>query len=193
MEQAKSKDVVSSGLIARPGSDEQLIAMGEYFFECYDKDGNLKWTDIAKNLVVTEGLQYMAGTSLDGATARITVWYIGLVTGPGASNTYLPANTMSSHAGWAENVSYSQSVRQTAQFAAATLASPSVVTNTANKAQFSMNPASPEIIAGAFLTSDDTKSGTTGKLFSVGNFSGSDRTVSSGDTLQVTYQFSLSA
>lgn len=27
-----------------------------YFIECYDKDGNLKWTDEARNLVVTEGL-----------------------------------------------------------------------------------------------------------------------------------------
>lgn len=170
---------------------EQAKAIGKYFFECYDKDGNRKWIDEAKNLVVTEGLQYMAGTGLDGATSRITVWYIGLVTGPGASNTYLPANTMGSHAGWAENIDYSEGVRQTAQFAASTLASPSVVTNAANKAEFTMNNSAT--IAGAFLTSNNTKNGTTGTLFSVANFQGGDRSVANGDTLQVTYQFSLSA
>jgi hypothetical protein len=170
---------------------EQAKAIGKYFFECYDKDGNRKWIDEAKNLVVTEGLQYMAGTGLDGATSRITVWYIGLVTGPGASNTYLPANTMSSHAGWAENIDYSEGVRQTAQFAASTPASPSVVTNAANKAEFTMNNSAT--IAGAFLTSNNTKNGTTGTLFSVANFQGGDRSVANGDTLQVTYQFSLSA
>jgi hypothetical protein len=190
MEQAKTNDVVASGLIARPGSEEAARAMGKYFFECYDKDGNLKWTAESKNLVVNVGLQYMAGTALDGATARITTWYIGLY-GAGASNTPAASDTMSSHAGWTENTTYSNSTRPTATFAAATTANPSVVTNTASKASFSINGTTT--IGGAFLTSDNTKSGTTGTLFSASDFTGGDRSVVNGDTLQVTYQFSLSA
>ena len=190
MEQAKTNDVVASGLIARPGSEEAARAMGKYFFECYDKDGNLKWTAESKNLVVNVGLQYMAGTSLDGATARITSWYIGLY-GAGASNTPAASDTMSSHAGWTENTTYSNATRPAATFAAATTANPSVVTNTASKASFSINGTTT--IGGAFLTSDNTKSGTTGTLFSASDFTGGDRSVVNGDTLQVTYQFSLSA
>jgi hypothetical protein len=190
MEQAKTNDVVASGLIARPGSEEAARAMGKYFFECYDKDGNLKWTAESKNLVVNVGLQYMAGTALDGATARITSWYIGLY-GAGASNTPAASDTMSSHAGWTENTTYSNSTRPAATFAAATTANPSVVTNTASKASFSINGTTT--IGGAFLTSDNTKSGTTGTLFSASDFTGGDRSVVNGDTLQVTYQFSLSA
>jgi len=49
-------------------------------------------------------------------------------------------------------------------------------------------------VGGAFLTSDNTKGGTTGTLFSAADFqSPGDRSVVNGDTLNVTYTFSLSA
>jgi hypothetical protein len=48
------------------------------------------------------------------------------------------------------------------------------------------------VVAGAFLTNVD--SGTSGILFSEANFQApGDRTVVSGDTLNVTYTFSLDA
>jgi len=191
MEQAKTNDVVASGLIARPGSEEAARAMGKYFFECYDKDGNLKWTAESKNLVVNVGLQYMAGTALDGATARITSWYIGLY-GAGASNTPAASDTMSSHAGWTENTTYSNSTRPAATFAAATNANPSVVTNTSNKAVFNIDATAT--VGGAFLTSNNTILGTTGTLFSAADFqSPGDRSVVSGDVISVTYEFRLTA
>jgi hypothetical protein len=188
MEIAKSVDVVSSDLICRSQNGEGLIAMGKYFVECFDKNGNLKWSDEAPNLVVNVGLQYMAGTALDGATARITTWYVGLITGPGSGTTFAAGDTLASHAGWTESSAYSGS-RPAATFAAATTANPSVVTNTASKASFSIN--ATETIAGAFLCS--VASGTSGTLFSASDFTGGDRSVSSGDTLQVTYTFSLAA
>jgi hypothetical protein len=67
-----------------------------------------------------------------------------------------------------------------------------VITNSASVAVFSINATTT--IAGAFLTSDNTKGGTTGVLFSVANFQApGDRAVVSGDTLNVTYTFSLDA
>ena len=191
MEIAKSVDIVSSDLICRSQYGEGLVAMGKYFVECFDKDGNLKWSDEASNLVVNTGLQYMAGTSLDGATARITAWYVGLITGPGSGTTFAAGDTASLHAGWAENTAYSNSTRPAATFAAATTANPSVVTNSASKATFNIN--NTATIAGAFLISNDTKGGTSGTLFSASDFTGGDRSVGSGDTLQVTYTFSLAA
>jgi hypothetical protein len=135
----------------------------------------------------------MAGNSLDGVTARVTAWYLGLITGPGSGTTIIAANTMSSHAGWTEYVNYSNATRVAATFAVATTATPSVVTNTASPAVFNINGAGGTV-AGAFLTSGSDKSGTTGTLFSAANFGGAgDRTVVSGDTLSVTYQFSLNA
>lgn len=187
---AKATDTAASGLITSPHSGELAKATGQYLVECFDKDGKLKWTAESKNLVVNVGLQYMAGVALT-STAQITTWYVGLY-GAGASNTPAATDTMSSHAGWTEVTDYSESTRVAATFAAATNANPSVVTNSASKAQFTMNATTT--VGGAFLTSGSAKSGTTGTLFSAADFqSPGDRSVVSGDILLVTYTFSLSA
>ena len=188
---AKATDTIASGLITSPGSSEGVKATGRFVIECYDKDGKLKWVDDSKNLVVNVGLQYMAGTALDGSTARITSWYLGLY-GAASSNNPAAGDTMSSHAGWTEVTDYTEATRPAATFVAATTANPSVVTNSASKAQFTMNATTT--VGGAFLTSNNTKGGTSGTLFSAKDFnSPGDRSVVSGDVVLVTYTFSLSA
>lgn len=192
IEKAKAADTTAGGLIANTGASETAGATGKYVVECFDKDGNLKWVAESKNLVVAVGLQYMAGVALT-STAQITSWYIGLY-GAGASNTPAYDDTMASHAGWTENTNYSEGTRQAATFAAATLpgsgGAPSVVTNSASKAAFTINATTT--IGGAFLTSNSTKGGSTGTLFSAADFqSPGDRSVVNGDILNVTYTFSL--
>lgn len=190
IEKAKTTDTAASGLIAGAASGELAKATGKYVVECFDKDGNLKWVAETPNLVVNVGLQYMAGVALT-STAQITSWYIGLY-GAGASNTPNPTDTMSSHGGWTEVTDYSEGTRPAATFAAATNADPSVVTNTASKAVFTINGTTT--VGGAFLTSNNTKLGSTGTLFSAADFQApGDRSVVSGDILNVTYTFSLSA
>ena len=192
IEKLKAIDTVSSGLTCNTKAGEAAQAAGAYHVECRDKDGNLKWTAETKNLVVNAGLAYMAGSALTSVT-QITSWYLGLVTGPGSGTTYAAGDTMSSHAGWTEFVNYSNGTRVAATFATATTANPSVATNTASPAVFNINGAGGTV-AGAFLTSGSAKSGTTGTLFSAADFgSPGDRTVVNGDTLSVTYQFSLAA
>jgi hypothetical protein len=140
--------------------------------------------------VVNAGLAYMAGTALTSVT-QITTWYIGLY-GAGASNTPAAGDTMASHAGWTEVVPYSNATRVAATFVTATTANPSVVTNAASPATFTINATST--VGGAFLTSGSAKSGTTGTLFSAADFAApGDRSVVSGDVLSVTYTFSLAA
>lgn len=188
IEKAKAAEVINSGLVASTGAAEGAKATGKYTVECYDKDGNLKWVAETPNLVVNVGLQYMAGVALT-STAQTTTWYLGLY-GAGASNTPAATDTMSSHAGWTEVTAYSQATRPAATFASATNANPSVVTNTASKASYTINATTT--VGGAFLTSDNTKGGTTGTLFSAADFqSPGDRSVVNGDTLNVTYTFSL--
>jgi hypothetical protein len=184
-ELAKATDQMSSGLTAGTKSTEVAKATGRFLLECFDKDGNLKWFAEESNLVVNVGLQYMAGTALT-STTQITTWYIGLY-GAGASNTPAATDTLASHAGWTEITPYSGN-RPAASFTAATNANPSVVTNSGSPAAFSINATAT--VGGAFLAS--ASSGTTGTLFSAADFqSPGDRSVVSGDTLNVTYTFSL--
>ena len=190
IEKAKATDIAASGLVANSGASEGAKATGKYTVECFDKDGNLKWVAETPNLVVNVGLQYMAGSALT-STAQITTWYLGLY-GSGATNSPSAGDTMATHGGWTEVTDYSESTRPAATFAAATNANPSVVTNTASKAVFTINGTT--VVGGAFLTSNNTKGGTTGTLFSAADFAApGDRSVVSGDILNVTYTFSLSA
>ena len=171
---------------------EKAIASGRFHVLCYDENGDLKWEENNSNLVVNAGVVYMAGTALTSVT-QITTWYIGLVTGPGSGTTFAIADTMASHAGWTEFTGYSQANRVTATMTNTSDTSSSnnksVVTNSASVAAFSINAGGT--VAGAFLTSNNTKSGTTGTLFSASDFTGGDRTVVNGDTLNVTYTFTL--
>jgi hypothetical protein len=77
-------------------------------------------------------------------------------------------------------------------FGTATTADPSVISNSGSPAVYTINGTTT--VGGAFLTSDNTKSGTTGTLFSAVDFSApGDRAVVSGDTITVSYSFSLDA
>jgi hypothetical protein len=190
IEKTKATDVVSSGLTCNTKAGEAAQATGVYHVECHDKDGNLKWAADSKNLVVNAGLAYMAGSALTSVT-QITTWYLGLY-GAGASNAPAAGDTMASHAGWTEVVAYSNATRVVATLATATTANPSVATNSASPAVFNINGTAT--VGGAFLTSGSAKSGTTGTLFSAADFgSPGDRSVVNGDTLSVTYTFSLQA
>jgi len=161
---------------------------GVFHVQCFDKDGNLKWEESCHNLVVNEGLEYMNDIFFAG-TSYTATWYLGLVTGPGASNTYAAGDTLASHVGWTEFTDYVGN-RKPITFDSITLADPSVATNT-TPVQFTISGGGGTV-AGAFLTNAAT--GTADELFSVSNFtSPGDRVVVATDTLNVTYTFNLDA
>lgn len=185
---SKAQDAVSASLLANRGGKEGVSAGGIFTVVCHGPDGQFKWADSFHNLVVNEGLQDM-NSKYFKAVAYTAAWYVGLVTGPGAGNTYAATDTLATNPGWNENTNYSGN-RPAATFGTATTADPSVISNTASQATFVMT-SNAQTIAGALLSS--VTSGTSGILFSVGNFTGGDKIVDSGDTLSVTYQFSLDA
>lgn len=187
-ELAKSTDTVTAGMIAGIRPVAKARAGGVYRVECVGADGKVKWAEESSNLVVNQGLQDMVAAYLDAAT-QTTVWYLGLITGPGSGTTIAATDTLASKA-WTEFTNYTGN-RKTATFGTATTADPSVIDNSASPASFAITGAGGTV-AGAFLASVAT--GTSGILFSASDFqSPGDRVVVSGDTLNVTYTFSLDA
>ena len=190
-ENSKAQDTVSAGLIANPKGTERVGAGGVYTVTCVGADGVEKWSDTFPNLVVNEGLQSMNQTYFVGS-GYTAAWYLGLVEGPGSGTSYAAGDTLASHAGWTEltpGTDYTGN-RKAVTFGTATTADPSVISNSASAASFAML-VNGTVVAGAFLCS--VASGTSGVLFSAGDFTGGDKTVDNGDTLNVTYTFSLDA
>jgi len=191
-ETSKAQDAVSAGLIANPKNGDSASAGGVFTVTCVGADGVEKWSDTFHNLVVNEGLQDMNSKYFKGS-GYTAGWYLGLVSGA-TSPTYAAGNTLASHSGWTELVpgtAYTGN-RIAAVFNAAspTLADPSEVSNSVAPSAFPML-VNGTVVAGAFLTTAAT--GTSGVLFSVGSFTGGNKSVDAGDTLNVTYTFSLDA
>ncbi len=138
---------------------------------CLDSDGNVKWEEVKKNLITTEGLNHILDTQFHASTQN-TAWYIGLK----EAGTPAAGDTMASHASWAENTDYSGDRKEWTEGAA----SSGSMTN-ASSVDFSISGTAT--IAGAFLNTAST--GTAGTLYGVVDFA-SARSVISGDTLQVT-------
>ena len=136
-----------------------------------------------ENLVTTEGKNHLLASGLDAAT-QITQWYLGLTDG---TPTAAAGDTMASHAGWAEVTAYDEANRQT--WTGGTAAAGSI-DNSGNVATFTIS-ADSTTIGGAFLTSNNTKGGTTGTLYAIGAFTGGDLVLNDGSTVDVTATFSV--
>jgi hypothetical protein len=118
----------------------------------------------------------------DGTQIASTSWFGGLISSSGYS-ALSASDTMSSHSGWAEFTGYTQSTR--VAWGPGTPASQSI-TN-ASPMTFDINATGT--LKGIFITSNSTKSGTSGKLWATGLFS-ADVPVVSGDQMKVTYTVS---
>lgn len=151
---------------------------GRFELICRDKEGKIKWVDYIDNLVVNQGLQHILDAVFSGAS-QVATWYLGLTAG---SPSPAGADTLASHGGWTEFTDYSEGARQEW----VEVRSSQTLTNTASKADFSINGSGT--VGGAFLSSAST--GTSGTLMSAGALSGGNRSVASGDTVSVTYEFS---
>jgi hypothetical protein len=187
-EKASSADSMAAGLVAKTGFGEAAKGGGVFHVQCFDKDGKLKWEDQMHNLVVNTGLQDMNNKYFKGSGYTAS-FFLGLITGPASATAYAAADTLASHAGWTEFTDYSGS-RKAMTFGTPTTAAPSVIDSTGAPSSFAITGTAT--IAGAFVCT--VASGTSGILFSEADFqSPGDRNVVSGDTLNVSYTFSLNA
>ena len=151
-------------------------------FECFDKNGNLKWQELDRpNIITTQGLNSLLDIYLDAGT-QITAWYVGPIetdTTAAITMTYaVPVFT--------EWDGYTEAARQAYDPAAA---SGGVITNSASKATFTASE--DKTLYGAALFGGGTDAATMqdvaggGTLFCYSKFATS-RAVESGDTFKVT-------
>ena len=157
--------------------NDGFVAGGVFRVKCFDKDGNLKWEDTAKNRVVDVGLQHLLQVTFMGTPAQVSSWYLGLVSG---TPTIVAGDTMASHSGWTEITAY------TGDRKAWTKARTNqTLSNTSNKASFAITD-DATTIGGCFLNTGET--GTEGVLMSATAFTGGNKSADDGDTLEVTYE-----
>ena len=190
---------VASVTRANDGSESMGI-QGHYYVKCYDKEGNLKWEDVAPNLVTAVGKQalfdyYFGATGTAGGTAA-GANYLGLVGSASATANYVASDTISSHTGWIEvggsNAPAYTGTRQSPSWSAASSGGTTptnITTKTASALTFAMT--SGGTVFGCFINSGATASATkdtaTGILYSAGNFTGGSKIVAASDSLAVTY------
>ena len=155
---------------------------GKFQVKHLDAVGNVKGEYEFPNGIVDEGLDSILDVQFHGAS-QIATWYIGLVDNSGWT-AWADADTLSSHAGWAENTDYTEATRgEWTEDAASSRA----ITNSTT-VDFSINASGN--VKGIFVSSNSVKStGNTGTLWSTAAFS-SVVAVSNGDTLKVTYTVS---
>lgn len=186
-EQAKFGDSVEATVTRGAGQTDNIGLEGVYTAECFDAQGNLKWSDTFKNLTTNVGRanlmnSYFANTG-GGA----------IVMGLKGTGTAGYTDTQASHGSWLEvgatNLPTYSGTRKTPVFSAATSANPSVLA-TSSAVTFTMTGSGT--VAGAFINVGGTSAidNTTGVLFSAGDFTAGAKVVASGDTINVSYTLS---
>ena len=127
-------------------------------------------------MIVNVGLDYILDQFFGS-----DVFYVGLK----GSGTIAASDTMASHAGWSEVTDYDEAVRQTLTMGSASSQS---IDNSASVATFTISAS--VTVAGYFLTTVDTKGGTTGTLVSAGDFTAAQSVVDD-DVIEITLTFSV--
>ena len=192
-ERMNAAAAAGASLITRPGIIEGMEALGRYHAICMDSDGNVRWEDDFANTVMTVGKNLALDTFLAGSSYSATGPFMGLISSVSYS-AISAADTMASHAGWTEAGStnaptFSARITTNGDWNAASGGSKSLV------AALSFAMTSGGTLKGAFLVygtgAVSTLMNTSGTLLSAGLFSGGDRVVLNGDTVNVSYSLAL--
>lgn len=188
----KPQDACDAEVIRGGGVADELKTVGIFTVECRDKNGKLKWRDTINNTVVTVGKNFLLSTTLQGSSYTVTGPFMGLISSTSFS-AIAAADTMSSHSGWLEagnaNAPTYSGSRKTAVFNSPSGGSISLTS------ALSFAITGTGTVKGAFIVlgsgASATIDNTGGTLLSAGLFTGGDKAVANGDTLNVSYSLAL--
>lgn len=161
---------------------------GKFRAEILDQYGNIKHEEEFKNGWTNEGLEWLMNRSFKSSKPSELSFYIGIID---SSATLANGDTMSSHGGWTENSSYSETNRPAWSQDDPAEAGGIVSASNSTKRQFTMN-ADSQSIHGAFLSSSNTKGGSVGTLLCTGLFS-SAVSLDDDDILKIEYEVKAQA
>jgi hypothetical protein len=192
-ERADARAMTDAEVIRGGNMREGAEAHGKYEFVCIGPDGKERWRDTIDNVVCTVGKNLMLDTALAGSSYSVVGPYMGLISSVSYGAGPVAGDTMTSHAGWTEagglNAPTYTAPRKTCAWSAASAGSKAL------SAALSYAITSAGTVKGAFVVygtgAVSTIDNTAGTLWSSGLFSGGDKTVGSGDTLNVNYSTSL--
>ena len=185
-------DLMGAALSRHGGLSEEAQLKGVFLAWLTNANGRILWADEFPNTVVTVGKNLALDTFLAGAAYTVTGPFLGLISST-SFTSIAAADTMSSHAGWLEagtaNAPTYTAPRKTAAWSAASAGAKAL------SAALSFAITGTGTVKGAFMVygtgAVSTIDNTAGTLLSAGLFSGGDRAVVSGDTLNVSYTLSL--
>lgn len=149
--------------------------------ECFDKAGNLLWTDDTRNQVFDEGINFLLAQFFAGA-GYTAEWYVGLID---TGAVFATTDTAADHPGWTENTNYDAAGRPAIVFGTA---ASNTISNLDSRATFTMNGVGGTI-AGSFVISNSTKNGTTGALYAGALFASGEKVLAADAVLVVTVTF----
>lgn len=165
-----------ANLIMASKSGEGFSLMGKYTYELIKANGAKEiWK--SKNVITTEGLNFILDLLFISATNQLDPWRVGIFTGFSGNAVDLIATDIGG--ALVEFTNYTGSRKDYVD--ARTL---QTVSNTLTKAQFAILGSGT--IQGSFLNDATTGVGTI--LLSVDDFTSGSRIVGNGDTLNVTYE-----
>lgn len=173
-------------LARRSGADcdGQLRAGGHFRFEIETAAGEVRERGLVKNGITTAALDLILNDWFRSGTPP-SAFYVGLINAVSFGGV-AGSDTMASHANWTELTDYSQAARVTWAPAASTARK----LTTASPLTFSINAADKQI-AGIFVTTNNTKGGTTGTLWATGVLR-QQKALNSGESLKVWYDLTAS-
>lgn len=180
-ENVNMADLSDATVTRNAGNSDVTSISGYYEVECYGADGVLKWKDDIHNLVTTVGKNFTMDTILGNVAGG------AVIMGLKGTGTAVIGDTQASHAGWLEvglaNAPTYTAPRKSPSFSAASGGAKA----TSSAVSFAMTGSGT--VAGCFINIAGTTGidNTTGTLFSAGDFTAGSKTVTSGDSLSVTY------
>jgi hypothetical protein len=193
-----SADAATNATVERGAANhDALSAHGVYTFECIGPDGLLKWVDTIDNVVCTEGKNLAFDTFLAGSSYTVTGPYMGLISNvswsavaAGDVGTQINGTNGWKEAGGTNAPGYTGN-RKTCAWSGASAGAKAL----SSALSFAISSGSNVIVKGAFIlfgsAAVNTKDDAHGTLWSAGTFTGGDKTVSNGDTLNVSYSTSM--